>query len=296
MEPQELEKWRQAGKIASEALSYAKKIAKPGTPLLEIAEKVEEFVESKKAKFAFPINLSIDAVAAHSSPAYDDKSVAHGLLKIDLGVSIDGIISDTACSLDLTSEKKYSKLIEASETALREAIKMIKPDVTVCEIGKKIQETIVGFGFAPIINLSGHELKKYKLHAGLTIPNYDNKNMTKLQEGMVLAIEPFATSGSGVVQDGKESGIYKFEARHNVRDMQARKILEFVEKEYHELPFSARWIVKKFGLRALFSLRALEQAGALHHFKQLVEKTKAPVSQAEHTVLVTHKGCEVLTL
>ncbi|MEM1536065.1 MAG: type II methionyl aminopeptidase [Candidatus Pacearchaeota archaeon] len=291
----EIEKWREAGKIASEVLAYAKKIVKPEMPLLEIAEKVEAFVEKKKVKFAFPINLSIDAIAAHSSPSYDDKAVAQGLLKIDVGINIDGIISDTACSIDLTPEGKHSELIKASEAALSEAIKIIKPDITLCEIGKKIQETISSFGFAPIVNLSGHELKPYKLHAGLTIPNYDNKNKTKLVEGMILAIEPFATTGAGVVQDGKESGIYRLESKHNVRDVLARKILEFIEEEYRELPFSARWIVKKFGVRALFSLKYLEQAGVLHHFKQLVEKTKAPVSQAEHTILITNNGCEILT-
>jgi methionyl aminopeptidase len=262
--------------------------------LLEIAEKVEEFVTSKGAKFAFPINLSINEIAAHSSPAFDNQEKAHGLLKIDLGVSVNGYISDLACSIDLTDNKEHAKLIEASSKALDEAIKIIKPGITLGKIGQVIQETISSYGFAPVINLSGHELKQYKLHAGLTVPNYDNNNQEELKEGMVLAIEPFATTGSGIVQDGRDSGIYKFEEKHNVRDMKAREILDFIEKEYKELPFSSRWLVKKFGTRALFSLRMLEQASCLHHFKQLVEKTKAPVSQAEATVLVTREGYEVL--
>ncbi len=163
------------------------------------------------------------------------------------------------------------------------------------EIGRIIQDTIATFNLASVRNLSGHELKPWKLHPGLTIPNYDNGSIKKLTEGMILAIEPFATTGEGIVQDGKPSGIYKFISHQPVRDMNARQILEFIEKEYKELPFCSRWLVKKFGTRALFSLRLLEQANTLHHFKQLVEKTKAPVSQAEHTVLVTKNGCEVLT-
>ncbi|UCD20581.1 MAG: type II methionyl aminopeptidase [archaeon] len=290
----ELEKWKEAGKIGSEALAYAKSIVKPGMKLLELAEKVEEFVINKGAKFAFPINLSIDAVAAHSSPSYNDEETAHGLLKIDVGVSKDGFISDLACSVDLTEDKQHGKLIEASQKALDEAIKLIKPGQELRTIGKKIQETISSYGFAPIINLSGHELKQYKLHAGLTIPNHDNGSTTTLREGMIIAIEPFATSGSGIVQDGRPSGIYKFEAEHKTRDMLARDVLKYVLEEHRGLPFSGRWIVKKFGVRSLFSLRALEQANSLHHFKQLVEKTKAPVSQAEATVLVTSEGCEVL--
>ncbi len=294
MESSELEKWRKAGKLGSETLAYARSIVKPDMLLLELAEKIEEFVQKKGAKFAFPINLSKDEIAAHFSPSYDDQEKASGILKIDLGISIDGYISDLSSSIDLTPDKKYKKLIGASEKALDEAIKLIKPGQELGVIGKKIQETISSYGFAPVANLSGHELKQYILHAGLTVPNYDNNSKIKLKEGQVLAIEPFATTGQGFVQDGRPSGIYRFEAKHNTRDMESRKILEFIEQEYHELPFSGRWIIKKFGTRAIFSLRSLEQVNALYHFKQLVEKTKMPVSQAEATVLVTKDGCEVL--
>lgn len=295
MEKKELEKWMYAGKIAAQVLNHAKNLVKPGVSLLEVSEQVEKKIHELGAKSAFPINLSINEIAAHSSPAYNDTEKAQGLLKIDLGVNVDGYISDTALTVDLTPEKKYKKLIEASEEALHNAIKIIKPGVTLGEIGKAIQKTINDKGFAPIVNLSGHELKQWNLHAGLTIPNYDNESDITLKEGMILAIEPFATTGQGIVQDGKPSGIYKFEEKHNTRDMESRKILDFVEQEFHELPFSSRWLVKKFGSRALLSLRLLEQANALHHFKQLIEKTKAPVSQAEHTILVTKDGCEILT-
>lgn len=295
MEQKELLKWREAGKIGAQVLGYAKKIIKPEMPLLEIAGKVEEEIAKRKAKSAFPINLSINEIAAHSSPSYNDITKAEGLLKVDLGINIDGYISDTAITIDLTPEQKYKDLILASEYALKEAIRVIKPGIMLMEIGKVIQTVIATYNFAPIVNLSGHEIKKGLLHAGLTIPNYDNGNTTKLKEGMILAIEPFATMGQGIVQDGKPSGIYKFIAKHNTRDMESRKILEFIEKEYHELPFSSRWLVKNFGTRALLSLRLLEQVNALHHFKQLIEKTKAPVSQAEHTIVVTEKGCEILT-
>jgi len=294
MNPEELEKWRKAGKLGTELLQYAKSIAKPGTKLLEIAEKVETRMQELGVKSAFPINLSVDAVAAHSSPSYNDEEIAQGLLKIDLGISVDGYISDLACSIDFTPDQKNKKLIEASQKALQEAIKLIKPGAELKEIGRKIQSTITNEGFAPIINLSGHELKQYNLHSGLTIPNYDNGNMTILKEGMVLAIEPFATTGQGIVQDGRSSGIYKFEEEHNTRDQLAREILKFIQEEYRDLPFSARWIVKKYGVRGLFSLRSLEEANCLHHFNQLVEKTKMPVSQAEATVLVTKDGHEVL--
>lgn len=295
MEKKEFEEWKKVGQIGAQVMTYAKKIVKPEMPLLELAEKIEAKLAQLKARSAFPINLSINEIAAHSSPVYNDEVLARGLLKIDLGANIKGFISDMACSVDLTPEQKHQDLIKASQYALNEAIKIIKPGIALAEIGRVIQDVIATYNFASVRNLSGHELRPWHLHAGLAIPNYDNGNMTKIKEGMILAIEPFATYGEGIVQDGGPSGIYRFQAHQPVRDAAARKLLEFIESEYKELPFSARWLIKQFGTRALFSLRLLEQANTLHHFKQLIEKSKQAVSQAEHTILVTAGGVKILT-
>jgi len=115
-----------------------------------------------------------------------------------------------------------------------------------------------------------------------------------LEEG-VYAIEPFATTGEGVVQDGKPSGIFMLLNKKPVRDRTSREVLEFIEKEYSTLPFSARWIVKKFGTRALISLKSMQQQEILHSFAELIEKSRAPVSQAEHTVLIEKGKVSVLT-
>ena len=72
----------------------------------------------------------------------------------------------------------------------------------------------------------------------------------------------------------------------NIRSQTAREILKYVQEEYSTLPFCSRWIVKKFGTKALFGLRQLEEQGNLHQFPQLVETSHSKVSQAEHTVLV----------
>jgi methionyl aminopeptidase len=294
MEYYEFEKWKKAGQIASLLMKKAIELAKPGTPLIEIAEKVEEEAEKLKVKWAFPINLSINEVAAHATPAFDDKRVAEGLLKIDLGISIDGCISDIAKSIDLTPEQKHKNMIKANEKALQDAIKAAKLGVEVRELGEKIHNAITSAKFAPIRNLSGHEMKRYDLHAGITIPNYDNGNKTPLEEG-IYAIEPFATTGEGIVNDGKPSGIFMLLKKKPVRDQKTREILNFIEKEYSTLPFSARWIVKKFGTLSLIRIKTLEQQGILHSFAELVEKSRAPVSQAEHTIIIEKNKVVVTT-
>lgn len=137
-------------------------------------------------------------------------------------------------------------------------------------------------------------MKPYDLHSGLTIPNFDNKKSDKIQNGL-YAIEPFSTNGNGKVYDGKPSGIYNLINNKNPRSQFARELLEFIEEEYQTLPFCSRWLVKKFGTKALFGLKQLEDNGNLHHFSQLIENSHSKVSQAEHTIIINDNEVIVTT-
>lgn len=288
------EKIIKVGKIASQVREYAKTIIKKDFSLLEIAEKIEEKIIELGAKPAFPANLSIDEVAAHYTPSYDDKKTAHGLLKVDCGVHIDGWVADTAFSLDLENNPENKKLIQASEKALEEAIKISNSKTHLNKIGEAIQKTIESYGFSPIVNLCGHSMEQYHLHAGITIPNFDNKKENELGIGL-RAIEPFATNGVGKIKDSKPSGIYMLTDERTPRSPIAREVLEFIAEEYQTLPFCSRWIVKKLGLKYLIGLKQLEDNGNLHHFAQLVEETGAKISQAEHTLLIEKDKVTVIT-
>ena len=287
------EKILRAGKIASKVREYIKPLLKKNIPLLEIAEKIENKIIELDGKPAFPVNLSINEIAAHYTPSYDDKTLSHGLLKVDFGVSVDGWCSDQSFSIDLENSDENKKLIQASQEALNKAIEFIskkiekKEILRTGEIGKTIQETIESQNFLPIINLSGHQIEQNDLHAGLTIPNIDNKSTEIILSGL-YAIEPFVTLNfaSGKVKDGKPSGIYMLTNPKTPRMPLARKILEFISEEYQGLPFCSRWIIKKFGTSALFSLKQLEENGNLHQFSQLVESSNSKVAQAEHTIFI----------
>lgn len=288
------EKILKAGKIASQVREFVKQIVKPGVKLLEIAEKIEAKIEELGGKPAFPVNTSIDDVAAHCTPSPDDETAASGLLKVDFGASVDGWISDTAISFDLENSGENKKLIEAAEKALENALKKVRLGGKLSEIGKSVEDTMETYNVNPVINLSGHSISRYDLHSGLTIPNYDNKSDEVLDEGLV-AIEPFATFGNGRVYDGKASGIYELVSERNVRSPIARKILDYAAEEYQTLPFCSRWIVKKFGKMALFGLKQLEDNGNLHQFSQLIEASHRNVAQAEHTILIGKNRVEITT-
>jgi methionyl aminopeptidase len=279
------EKIIKAGEIAKQIKIYARAIVKKDAPLIEIAEKIEAKIISLGGKPAFPCNLSINNIAAHYTPSHEDATLAHGLLKVDFGVHADGWVADTALSFDLENSEENKKLIKSAESALTKAQENFKEGANLSHIGSLIEKEITTHGFTPIINLSGHEIKEYDLHAGITVPNIDDKKNIILKKGL-YAIEPFASTGSGKVHDGKPSGIYHLQSERNVRSPIAREVLEFVIKEYKTLPFCSRWLVKKLGTKALFGLKQLEDNGNLHHYAQLVEKEGSIVSQAENTILV----------
>lgn len=279
------EKIIKAGKIASQVRDYIKPQIKKDISLLEIANKIEEKIIELGGKPAFPTNLGIDNITAHSTPSHNDDTKAHGLLKVDFGVHVDGNISDTAFSIDLENSEENKKLIEASEKALENAIKIAKKNILANEIGKTISETIEQYNFSPVRNLAGHQIENYELHAGTSIPNMDDKKNIELEKGL-YAIEPFATNGSGKVRDGKPSEIYMVIDSKNVRSPIAREMLNFILEEYQTLPFCSRWLIKKFGTKALIGLSQLTQNGNLHRFAQLVEESNSKVAQSEHTILI----------
>ena len=294
MDKQELQDYKQAGEIAKQVTAYAKELIKPEMLLLEIAQKIHKKIQELGAEQAFPVNLSINEIAAHYHPTLEDETKAQGLLKVDIGIHVNGFIADTAFSIDLTPDNQYKELIEASEQALENALKLLNKNPTLHKIGEIIQETIEEKGFSPIVNLSGHEIDQYKVHAGITIPNYANNNNNKIEQG-AYAIEPFATTGQGKIYEGPASNIYAIVNHKNTRSPIARKILDYIWEKYQTLPFSLREIQEKFGAMSRLGIRELEQTGILHNFPQLIETSHQPVSQAEHSFVKTDKGIVVTT-
>ncbi|TET00887.1 MAG: type II methionyl aminopeptidase, partial [Hadesarchaea archaeon] len=166
---EELEAYRKAGKLVAEVREQARPLVKPDVTLLEIAEAVEELITQKGAKPAFPCNVSVNEIAAHySPPADDDTTIKEGdMVKVDVGVHVDGYIGDTAFTI-ATGEKQ--ELVQTVERALEAEIAAIKPGIDVGELGRIVEETATAAGFKPIHNLTGHSLARWNLHAGLTVP------------------------------------------------------------------------------------------------------------------------------
>ena len=255
---------------------------------------IDDKINHLGAKPAFPVNLSINEVAAHYTPSYGDEGVAHGLIKVDIGISVDGYIADTAFSVDLENDPTNKKLIEAAEDAVSVSVSEFSLGKKLTDIGGKISEAISKKGFTSIANLSGHSIERFVVHAGWTVPNYDSGQTDTLEEGL-YATEPFATNGNGRVRDGKGSGIFRIDGEGAIRDRFAREVLNWIADEYKTLPFASRWVYKKFGARGMLAMKQLEAAGILYQYPQLIEVSGGKVAQAEHTVLLLENGEKYIT-
>jgi methionyl aminopeptidase len=281
-------KYFAAGKILSEVRKETVKKVKLGETLLSVADFAENLIREKGGEPAFPVNISRNDEAAHYTPSIDDKTVfGNDMVKLDIGVHIDGYIADTAITVDLSG---HPELVKASETALKKAIKFIHAGVNTADIGGVIEEAITSFGYKPIVNLTGHGLAQYIQHAPPSIPNKRVPHGVVLEEGDIIAIEPFATDGAGKIHDAGNAEIYHLVAERPVRHPSARKLLKDIEK-YKTLPFAKRWL----GDRIDFALLQLVKAQIVQPYPILKEIAGGLVSQAEHTVFITEDGCEVIT-
>ncbi|MBI1972661.1 type II methionyl aminopeptidase [Candidatus Woesearchaeota archaeon] len=277
--------WILSGKISSQAREYGKTLCVPGAKIVDIADKIEKKILELGGKPAFPVDVSLNTMAAHYAPFVDDPIVLQkgDLVKLDLGTHIDGYVTDTAVTIEVESEK-YKKMREAVHAAVEAAIAVVKPGVKVCQIGAAIENAIEPYGYNPIRNLCGHGVGAWEVHTKPTIPNYDNGDQTTLTKGQRIAIEPFVTDGEGFIKDGKPSGIYALVNPKPVRLDGARKMIQHILKEWKTLPFTVRWV--KHIPNYQFLLNYLEKEGVLMQYGQLPERSGGMVTQEEHTLSV----------
>lgn len=291
--------WREVGNMSFKALQKAKEMVKVGVKLIDVADSVESFVVNEGFDLAFPLNLSINDQAAHYTPTLNDDKVfgEKDVVKLDFGAAKEGILGDCAVTVDLSGE--YSKMLEATELALANAISVIKPGIRMYEIGIEIAKTIEGMGFKPIKNLGGHGVGVHDLHIDPFVPNFDNGDDSELEVGDIIAIEPFATTeaGRGQVANSDTVEIYSFVFPAPVRSKDSRLLIEKIAKRNEHEPFAVRWfgniLGSKFGLYA--AIGELVRSNALNPHPVLIERGKGIVSQHEGQVIVTEGGCEVIT-
>ncbi len=294
VDPTVREKYIRAGAIAREAREFGASRVKAGGSSLELADDIEGIIRKRGAKCAFPVNIGVNEVAAHYTPSRDnDLKFRQGdVVKIDVGAHIGGYPADTAVTVEVGT-RNHTALIESAKDALRMCIEMVAPGTTVSAIGAMVSRTVSSAGFRPVENLTGHSMEQFNLHAGLSIPNIETRDKTAFREGMVLAIEPFASTGAGRVAGKGRGAIFRI-----VRERRASpEITAFYSKissAFGPFPFAGRWC-DGLDPDAQALLHKMFRLGMVMNYPVLTDTAAGIVAQAEHSVLVTPDGCELLT-
>lgn len=296
-----IESLQKAGEIAKKVKEYIKPLIKVGATVLEIIEAAEAKIAELGGACAFPVNLSINNVAAHyTSPIKDDElTIKEGdIVKFDMGVHIEGYIVDTAFTISFNDDESLKNIIQATEVAVDAAMMMAKPGVNTREIGQKIEDIIKGFNYNPIKELGGHQIERWTVHGAKPLPELGSQHGEEMEEGDIFAVEIFASTGDGSVHNTKYSYIYElnpYAGRVPLRRKMSKQLLGFIKQNYKTLPFAERWLAKEFKMGVLFGLQELVQQGKVSAHHVLSEKKDVYVAQTEETILITEEGYEKLT-
>jgi len=293
------EAYSKSGEIASSVLKLAREHVVEGRLVEEICEELEDIIRSKGGVMAFPCNISQNSEAAHYSAAPgDERKIERGaIVKVDIGVQVDGFIADTAFTVNFNPT--LNDMVSANNTVLMDALKVIRRDVNVGLVGEVVELEANRRGYRPIINLAGHQLDQYIIHAGVSVPNVKERVESSFKVNSAYAIEPFLVpkGAKGWVMNGPPGNIYRLISRKRSKEKEVSDAIELIWSKFKGLPFSSRWFVREMGVgSAMAVLEKMLRQRFVMTYPVLMESTGAPVSQFEHTVFVGEDGTMVTTI
>jgi len=300
---------RKAAEVHRQVRRYAQEFIKPGMKLFDICNTIENTVrrliqeKDLEAGIAFPTGCSINRCAAHYTPNTGDDTVLQfdDVVKFDFGTHVNGRIVD--CAWTMAFNPMFNPLLEAVKAATNTGLKAAGIDVRLCDIGKEIKEVMESYeveinGTAhpvkAIDNLNGHSIDQYIIHAGKSVPLYNNGDTTRMEEGEFYAIETFGSTGRGHVVDDMECSHYmksKDSLYVPIRGDRAKKLFSYISKKYDTLAFCRRWLDHDGQTKHIAALRQLVQAGLITAHPPLCDVKGSYTAQFEHTLVLrpTHK-------
>lgn len=204
----EIQYLKAIGRVCAETLRTMMGAVRAGMTTRELDEIGRAFLEAEGARSAPQITynfpnatcISVSPVIAHGIP--DEHVLQEGeLIHIDVSAELDGYYADTGASLVVSKrDRNLEKLLDATRAALTKALHAAKAGNLLNGIGRSVQNEARKRGYNVIYDLTGHGIGR-KLHENpKEILNFYNPNDQRiLNEGLVLAIEPFLTTGVGRV-------------------------------------------------------------------------------------------------
>ena len=215
-------------------------------------------------------------------------------------VAFNSIYTNPAAYTALQSLNKINRNLDISQNRVASGLRVASAldDASSFQIAQglrgeiaaidAVQTTIENRGYKPIANLTGHGIKRYNLHSGISVPNVKENGGAVLKPGDIIAIEPFVTDGAGRVGGKRNSNIYHVRQIRNIRDEKAAKMIDEIQNRYKGLPFAERWLHRIQKNDATNSLTKLMRSGIVSYYPILDELGKGMVAQSEHTLSLIH--------
>jgi methionyl aminopeptidase len=287
---------RQAGRIAAAARAFGAGRIVPGAKLRLVCEAVEDFIGRHGGQPAFPAQSSRNEIAAHYCPAPSDETAyaAGDLAKLDIGVHVDGYVVDTATTVAVGGHASGRRLVDAAAAALEAAIAVAGPRVPVRALSEAIERALRARGLQPMRNLCGHGVARWTVHCPPPIPNCVDATTGRLEPGSVVAIEPFATEGSGEVVEAGTPEVFRVPMERSDPSGLDAEVFGAI-RAFNGLPFSRRQLRSLPSERVERTLRTLWERNWMAAYPPLKEASGRMVAQAEHSLYVSEEGVEVLT-
>lgn len=203
--PEEIEKIALASKLTADTLSLLEKTVRPGISTLELDRIAEEYIRSNggipscKGYEGYPASLctSVNDMVVHGIPSAKKFLRKGDIISIDLVVELNGYMGDSCITIPVGhTNKKNLQLIEVTEQALFAGIKQAVPGNHVGDIGYAVEKTVKPYGYGVLREYVGHGIGT-DMHEDPEVPNYGTPGHgPRLEEGMVICIEPMITMGS----------------------------------------------------------------------------------------------------
>ena len=199
----EIEGMARAGQVVADTLALIGEELRPGISMLELDRIAEGYIRehggapTSKGYRGYPATLCIspNAMIVHGIPT-DYHAQAGDVISVDLGVTLDGLIADSAYTFGVGEiSPEAQRLLDVCQEALDAGIDQARTGKHVSDIGHTIQTVVQGAGFSVVRSLVGHGVGR-AYHEDPQIPNFGAPGRgPELLPGMTLAIEPMITAG-----------------------------------------------------------------------------------------------------
>lgn len=321
-----LSKYKESAKIAGDALALVLKTAAAGISVLDLVKLSDELILERTSKLyankkglakgvAFPTSLSRGNVVGHYAPMDNDKEqpiLAEGdVVKIDLGVHIDGFIAQVAqtfavpakagdaASAPLTGRAAdaYAACLVAADAALR----LLKPGNKNSQVSEIIQKVAAEYRVSPVQGVLSHQLLKGKIDGDKVILNRLDPEQkveeVEFKENEVYSVDIVMSTGEGKPKelDSRQTTIFKrhgsttYQLKHKI----SRAIFSEIQAKYAHMPFSLRWL--EDATKARFGIAEAREHELVQPYPVLVEKEGETVAQVKFTVLLSAAGTQRIT-